>query len=105
MTSNTINHNDVRKNRYLSDPEYRKEVDRTALAEAVSLAVLHYRVSLKLTQAQFAAQLGWKQPHIARLEAAEHSPSLESLQRLAAAGVIEVTVDRDGTQVRELARA
>lgn len=105
MTSNTINHNDVRNNRRISDGEYRAELERTALADAISLAVLHYRVVRDLTQTQFAEQLGWKQPHVARLEAAEHTPSFESIQRLAKAGVIEVKVDREGTQVRELASA
>jgi transcriptional regulator with XRE-family HTH domain len=45
--------------------------------------VLRYRVEHGLSQRALAKQLGVPQPHIARLELGEHSPSLETVQRLA----------------------
>lgn len=98
-------HDDVQRTRRAHDPAYAAESDRLALAEAVSIAVVHYRAECGLSQTAFAARLGWKQPHVARLERGDVTPSLESLQRLAHAGVIEVHVERDGTRVRELATA
>lgn len=67
----------------LQDPEFREEWERTALARAVSLAVLRYRADHKLSQTALAKQLGMRQPHIARLELGEHHPSIEMLRRLA----------------------
>lgn len=98
-------HDDLRRARRIQDPAYAAEADRLALAEAVSIAVVHYRTEHGLSQTVFAERLGWKQPHIARLERGDVVPSIESLQRLARAGVIEVHVKRDGTSVREMAAA
>ena len=67
----------------LNDPEYRAEWERTRLAHEVALRVVAYRVEHQLTQAAPARKLGMRQPHIARLEAGEHEPSLAMLSRLA----------------------
>ena len=67
---------------HLQDPAFRAEWERTALARAVALAVVGYRVKHSLTQTQLAKMLGMRQPHVARLESGEHNPSLETLQRL-----------------------
>lgn len=98
-------HDTVRRERNATDPEHAAESDRTALAGAVSLAVVHYRSRHHLTQTAFASVLGWKQPHVARLERGDVTPSLESIQRLARAGVIELHVQQQGTFVQELATA
>lgn len=98
-------HDAVRRDRLAADPEYAAEAERTALADAVSVAVVRYRTEHRLTQTAFAAMMGWKQPHVARLERGDVAPSLESLQRLARAGVLEVHVERQGTVVQELATA
>ena len=66
----------------LQGPEFREEWERTALARAVSIAVLRYRADNKLSQTALANQLGMRQPHIARLELGEHHPSIEMLRRL-----------------------
>jgi transcriptional regulator with XRE-family HTH domain len=47
------------------------------------MRVISYRVEHKLTQSELARMLGMRQPHIARLEAGEHEPSLAMLSRLA----------------------
>lgn len=98
-------HDQVRAERAVTDPGYVSETDRVALADAVSVAVVQYRTERDLTQTAFAAQMGWKQPQVARLERGDVTPSWETLERLARAGVIEVHLDRRGTVVRELASA
>ena len=67
----------------LENPEFRAEWERTALARAVSLAVIGYRIEHGLSQRQLAKQLGMPQSVIGRLEIGEHTPSLETLYRLA----------------------
>jgi len=68
----------------LNNPEFRAEWDRTAFAEAVAMRVIGYRVEHQLTQTALARQLGMKQPAVARLEAGDVTPSLDTLSRLAA---------------------
>lgn len=92
---------EVRRIRRAKDPAYAAEADRLALAGAVSAVVVQYRAEHGLTQTAFAAKLGWKQPQVARLERGDVTPSFDSLQRLARAGVLEVHVGRTGTVVRE----
>jgi transcriptional regulator with XRE-family HTH domain len=66
-----------------ADPEFRAEWERTALARKVAHQVIDYRIRHDLTQAQLARLLGMRQPAIARLEAGEHTPTVEMLERLA----------------------
>ena len=77
----------------LEDPSFREEWERTALARAVAEAVLRYRGQHKLSQAALAAQLGWKQSVVARLELAEHNPSMDTLAELSRALGLRVHVD------------
>lgn len=65
------------------DPEFRAELERTAVASAISVAVVKYRGDHGLSQRKLAVMLGMSQPQVARLETGEHSPSLETIQRLA----------------------
>jgi ribosome-binding protein aMBF1 (putative translation factor) len=67
----------------LQDPEFRAEWERTALARAVAEAVIRYRAEHGLSQTALAGLLGWRQPVVARLEAAEHNPSMDTLLTLA----------------------
>lgn len=103
--SDLTSHDAIVAERRQTDPEYAAEADRLVLAEAVSRAVVRYRAEHDLTQTAFGAMLGWKQPHVARLERADVAPSIETLQRLAHAGVIEVHIEQQRTYVRELATA
>jgi ribosome-binding protein aMBF1 (putative translation factor) len=75
------------------DPEFAAEWERTALARAVALAVVRYRITHKLSQSALADRLGMRQPHIARLEAGDHNPSLKMLQRLARCLGLRITLD------------
>ncbi len=77
----------------LIDPEYRAESDRTRLAHEVAMRVIAYRTEHKLTRTELARMLGMRQPHIARLEAGEHEPSLATLSRLACVLDMEFHID------------
>jgi predicted transcriptional regulator len=66
----------------MADPEYRAEYERTRLANEVAIRVLEYRMTHGLSQTGFA-----------RLEAADHEPSLVTLRGLAAVLGEHFTVD------------
>ena len=67
----------------LHDPAFRAEWERTALARAVALRVLSYRVERRLSQTALAQRLGLPRSAISRLELGERTPSIETLRRLA----------------------
>ena len=77
----------------LRDPDFKREWDRTALARAVALKVLAYRAEHVLSQRGLAKQLEMTQPQVARLEAGEHNPTIDTLARLAQAFDIEFAID------------
>ncbi len=81
MRSKLVSAKDVLAKHH-KNPEFRAEWERLALARAVAVAVVSYRAKHGLTQTQLAHRLRVRQPHIARLEMGEHTPSLEMLQRL-----------------------
>jgi ribosome-binding protein aMBF1 (putative translation factor) len=76
-----------------SDPEFRTEWERTALARSVAVAIVRYRAEQDLSQRELAQRLGMKQPQVARLERGEVNPSIETLVRLAGELRIEFTID------------
>src|SRR5437588_6416979 len=84
----------------LNDPEYREEWEGTHLAHEVALRVISYRVEHQLTQTELARMLRMRQPHIARLEAGEHEPSLAMLSRLARVLDLEFHIDITPSAVR-----
>jgi len=77
----------------LADPEFQQEWDRTALARAVAQWLVAYRAEHGLTQTGLARQLRMQQPAVARLESGEHTPSLETLWRLASRLGLEFHID------------
>lgn len=76
-----------------TDPEFRAEWERTALARAVALAIVRYRADHDLSQRELAERLGMKQPQVARLELGEVNPSMETLMRVSSQLGIEFTID------------
>ncbi len=78
---------------HTSDLEDRVVSDRARLAHEVAMRVAAYRAEHKLTQAELARMLGMRQPHVARLEAGEHEPSLATLSRLARVLDMEFHID------------
>jgi transcriptional regulator with XRE-family HTH domain len=77
----------------LGDPDFKRECDRTALARAVALKVLAYRTEHALSQRELAKQLDMTQPQLARLEAGEHNPTIDTLARLAQTLDTEFAID------------
>lgn len=77
----------------LADPEFQDEWDRTALARAVAQRLVAYRAARGLTQTGLARQLRMQQPAVARLESGEHTPSLDTLWRLASRLGVEFHID------------
>jgi ribosome-binding protein aMBF1 (putative translation factor) len=75
------------------DAEYRAEADRTEFAHEVAMRVIAYRVQQGISQAELGRRAGMRQPHIARLEAGDHEPSLGTLARLARALGIEFHIN------------
>lgn len=63
------------------------------VARAVAEAVIRYRAEHKLTQTGLARLLGWSQPVVARLEAAEHNPTMDTLVALSRTLGLRVHVD------------
>jgi DNA-binding XRE family transcriptional regulator len=77
---------------HLRDPEFRTEWERLAPARAVANSLIGYRLDHNLTQTALGKLLGMSQPAIARLEAADHLPTLETLLKLSAALDLEISV-------------
>lgn len=65
------------------DAAFRKEWQRSAPARVLALLLLRYRTKHELTQAALAKQLGFTQPQLARMEAGEVVPELDTLLRVA----------------------
>lgn len=76
-----------------TDPEFRAEWERTALARAVAVAIVRYRAEHDLSQRDLAERLAMKQPQVARLELGEVNPSMDTLMRIASRLGIELTID------------
>lgn len=77
----------------LADPGIRREHERTALAHAVAMRVIGYRIDHGLSQTGLARLLDMHQSAIARLEAGDHEPSLATLSGLARVLGIEFHID------------
>jgi transcriptional regulator with XRE-family HTH domain len=76
-----------------SDPEFRTEWERRALARAVAIAIIRYRSDHDLSQRELADRLSMKQPQVARLELGDVNPSMDTLMRISARLGIEFTID------------
>jgi ribosome-binding protein aMBF1 (putative translation factor) len=102
MTSGMTTARDSLKKR-LRDPEFRREWERTALARAVALRLVEYRADNGLSQSALARKLQMQQPAIARLEAGDHNPSVDTLMRLSQGlGIdfhIDITPDHVGVEL------
>ena len=72
------------------DPEFRAKWERLAVARAIATIVTRRRTEMGLSQTALAKIVGVSQPVIARVESAEHNPTLETLVRLANALDIEL---------------
>jgi transcriptional regulator with XRE-family HTH domain len=77
----------------LRDPEFRVLWERTALARAISLKLVGYRIEHDLSQRELADILGMKQPQVARLECGDVNPSIPTLMRLSERLSLEIVLD------------
>jgi transcriptional regulator with XRE-family HTH domain len=77
----------------MQDPEYRREYERTRLATDIAVKVIQYRADHGLSQTALGGKLGMSQPNVARLEAGEHLPSVETLARLASVLGLDFSID------------
>src|SRR2546423_15524404 len=75
------------------DPDFREEWEQTALARLVAVQLIKYRAAKQLSQRALAEKLGKKQPYVARLEAGETNPDLETLVNISRALGIEFVID------------
>ena len=75
---------------YLADPENRAQWYAGALAHALTLAIVRYRNEHGLTQTALGKRIGMPQAQISRIEAGGHTPSLDTLLRLADALGLEI---------------
>lgn len=71
------------KNEQMKDPELRKEYEALAPRYEIIRQIISARLSLDLTQKEFAERIGVKQSNISRLENGNHNPSLAFLQKVA----------------------
>ena len=87
----------------LRDPEFREAWECTALARAVALCLVEFREDNGISQSALARKIGMHQPAIARLEAGDHNPSVETLMRLSQGlGIgfhIDITPEHVGVQL------
>jgi transcriptional regulator with XRE-family HTH domain len=79
--------------RDMQDPVYRREYERTRLASDIAAKVIQYRADHHLSQTALGKLVGMSQPNVARLEAGEHLPSLDTLSRLALGLGLDFSVD------------
>ncbi|WP_035281761.1 helix-turn-helix domain-containing protein [Brevibacterium album] len=93
-------HAQISRQRYAVDPAYAAGADRLEPAGAVSAAVVRHCAEHGLSQTGLAAQLGWAQPRVARLERGDVAPSVRTLEHLARARVLEVHLTRDAATRR-----
>jgi len=77
----------------MRDPEYWREYERTQLANDIAIEVIRYRAEHNLTQAELGRMIGMRQPHVARLEAGDHEPSLAILARLSLKLWLDLSID------------
>ena len=76
----------------LDTPEGRALWYETALARAISRAVVGYRTTRGLTQTALGVKLGMPQAQISRIEAGDHTPTLETLLRIADALQLNISL-------------
>jgi ribosome-binding protein aMBF1 (putative translation factor) len=93
MTTRAITTASESLKKRLRDPEFRREWERTALARAVALRLVEYRADNGLSQSALARKLQMQQPAIARLEAGDHNPSVDTLMRLSQGLGIDFHID------------
>ena len=68
----------------MKDPEFAAEYERTRPEYAVMRALIGARIESNMTQKELAKKTGIRQSNISRIENGTSSPTVDTLQRLAA---------------------
>ena len=68
----------------LKDPEFAAEYERTRPEYEVMRAIIGARIESNMTQKELAEKTGIRQSNISRIENGTSSPTVDTLQRLAA---------------------
>lgn len=71
--------------KWMKDPEYRREYDALEEEFALMSAVISARVAANLTQEELAERMQTSQAAIARMESGKQMPSTRTLEKLAKA--------------------
>ena len=87
-----VPHDEVLAELLATNSAFRAEFERAKLASAVALAVFTYRTDRGLSQRALADMLGMRQPQVARMEAGEVNPTMDTLTRLSKALGLHVTI-------------
>jgi ribosome-binding protein aMBF1 (putative translation factor) len=80
------------KTKSLRSRVVRKAYDALGSEYALVQAIIRHRLRKGLTQAELAEKIGTRQPVISRLERGEGNPSLDTLQRIAGALDVSLSV-------------
>ncbi len=87
-----ISHRDYVAQREASDTAFHEACERLRPQYEYRKALIEARIAAGLTQKELAQRMGTTQSAIARLEAGERTPTLDTLQRLAKALGISFTI-------------
>jgi ribosome-binding protein aMBF1 (putative translation factor) len=77
----------------MRDLDYRREHERTRIANDVAIKVIQYRADRGLSQTALARKLGMHQANVARLESGDHEPTLSTLAKLSDVLGLDFSVD------------
>lgn len=81
------------KREALKNPAVKREYDALGPQFELASRLIALRLKRKLSQAQLAKKLGTKQSAIARLESGSYNPSMQLLNRVAAATDSRLTIE------------
>lgn len=82
----------------LKDPEVKAAYDAHAADRQLARAIIRQRLEMKISQQELAEKMKVPQSNVSRLESGTRTPTLETLQRAAAALDVPLEI-RFGSQV------
>ena len=77
----------------MKDPEFRKGFEMEKKKLELSLAIIDMRKKKKISQAELAAKIGFKQSTVGRIEIGKQNLTIETLQKIASAFNKKLIVD------------
>jgi len=93
------------KQRFLADPEFRKEYEALGPEFELIEFIIRRRMELKMSQEELAAKIGTGQAAISRLESGNANPTLASLNEIAEALDAELKIELKPKNKQRLATA